>query len=409
MGEIINSNATGDLIPSNDENALLEGTEWLLADAVTVFDHKKTISIPIAELSTLGAGVSSLVPTFRTVTQTTKIAADGLYTLANAGVGDALKAAKNGNFWGALKNTNGASKMAQFRQTDSLSATTQTVASINPATVMMAAALFSIEQELGKIEEMQKQVLSFLEIEKEAEIEADVESLTGIIKKYKDNWDNERFVVGNHNQVLTYQNRARKNMRGYQKKVTEAISKKQLIVAQTNVKQTYADLEKNFKYYRLTLYTFSLASFMEIMLCGNFKESYIAGIKDEIRELTEAYRTTFESASRYLETMGAAALETNVLKGVGTAEKAVGKLIGKIPLIKEGSVEEYLMDGGTHLKKNAADREMEMVYRFASVSNPGTHVFIEKLEDMIRIYNHTEQIGFDDKRLYLISNEKNIA
>jgi hypothetical protein len=77
--------------------------------------------------------------------------------------------------------------------------------------MMMAVALFSIEQELGEIEDMQRQIISFLEIEKESEIEADVESLMSIIKKYKDNWDNERFVSGNHNQVLTYQNRTQKH------------------------------------------------------------------------------------------------------------------------------------------------------------------------------------------------------
>ena len=51
--------------------------------------------------------------------------------------------------------------------------------------MMMAVALFSIEQQLGNIAEMEKQILSFLEIEKESEIEADVETLTSIIKKYK--------------------------------------------------------------------------------------------------------------------------------------------------------------------------------------------------------------------------------
>ena len=70
-------------------------------------------------------------------------------------------------------------------------ATTQTAADSIPPTMMMAVALFSIEQELGKIEDMQRQIVSFLEIEKESEIEADVESLLSIIKSIKDNWDNE--------------------------------------------------------------------------------------------------------------------------------------------------------------------------------------------------------------------------
>ena len=263
MGEIINTNTAIETQPGGDTVALLDVTQSLLADARTALNDRDVLSVPIAELSTLGAGVSSLIPALNTVTQTTSIAADGLYTIANAGVGDVLKAAKNGNFWASLKTADGASKMVQLQEAEAITATTQTAAAFNPATMMMAVALFSIEQELGKIEDMQRRIISFLEIEKESEIEADVESLMSIIKKYKDNWDNEHFVSGNHNQVLTYQNRARKNMLGYQKKIAESIGKKPHIVTQAGVKQAFTSVEKEFKYYRLSLYTFSLSSLME--------------------------------------------------------------------------------------------------------------------------------------------------
>ena len=246
MGEIINTNTAIETQPGGDTGALLDITQSLLADARTALNSSGVLSVPIAELSTLGAGVSSLIPALNTVTQTTSIAADGLYTIANAGVGDVLKAAKNGNFWASLKTADGASKMVQLQEAGAITATTQTAAAFNPATMMMAVALFSIEQELGKIEDMQRQIVSFLEIEKESEIEADVESLMSIIKKYKDNWDNEHFVSGNHNQVLTYQNRARKNMLGYQKKIAESIGKKPHIVTQAGVKQAFTSVEKEF-------------------------------------------------------------------------------------------------------------------------------------------------------------------
>jgi hypothetical protein len=406
MGEIISLHTDGEVAQIKEENALLESTQGLLADARTTLDNKHSLSVPIAELSTLGAGVCSLIPALNTVTQTTTIAANGLYTLANSGVGDVLKVAKNGNFWGAFKTADGASKFAQLQAAGPISATTQAAAAFNPATMMMAVALFSIEQELGKIEEMQKQIISFLEIEKESEIEADVQTLMGVVRKYKLNWDNEHYVASNHKLVLDIQRTARKNMNAYQKKVAEIIGKKQLLVAQTNVKQAFSDLEKKFKYYRLSLYTFSLSSLMEIMLSGNFKEEYITGIKDEIREMTEAYRTLFEKSSMYLEKMGSSALEANVLKGVGTAGKAVGKFIGSIPLIKEGQVDEFLRDGGAHLKESAVGMEKEAVHRFASISNPGTLVFVDKMDDMIQIYNHTEQICFDDKRIYLLPSKE---
>ena len=78
--------------------------------------------------------------------------------------------------------------------------------------MMMAVALFSIESDLANIAEMSQQIISFLEMEKESEIEADVETIMGIATKYKQNWDNEHFVAGNHKLVLDIQRTARKNM-----------------------------------------------------------------------------------------------------------------------------------------------------------------------------------------------------
>ena len=144
---------------------------------------------------------------------------------------------------------------------------------------------------------------------------------------------------------------------------------------------------------------------MEILLSGNFKESYIVGIQDELREMTETYRSLFDKSSLYLQKMGGLVLQANILKGVGTAGKAVGKFIGSIPLIKEGPVDEFLQDSGTYLKKNAIGMEKEVVYRFASISNPGIRVFMDKMDDMIQIYNHTKQICFDDKRIYLVADK----
>jgi len=312
---------------------------------------------------------------------------------------------KIGNFWGAfLRLSDGASKFAQLQAAGPLSATTTTAAAINPAIMLMAVALFSIEKELGNIAEMEKQILSFLEVEKEAEIEADVETLMNIVTKYKLNWDNEHFVASNHKLVLDIQRTARKNMNAYQKKVNEVLKAKQFIVAQNKVNSTLADLEKKFKYYRLSLYTFSLASLMEIMLSANFKEEYISGIKDEIREMSQTYRDLFGECSVRLEKMGNSALEANVVKGLGTAGEAIGKFIGNIPLVKKGPVDEFLQDKGAHLKSDAIVMEKKSVGAFAAIGNPGTGMLVEKMQDMVQIYNHTSQICFDKEKIYLVAN-----
>ncbi|MBQ8495934.1 MAG: hypothetical protein IJ489_00560 [Clostridia bacterium] len=317
-----------ELIPSEEinEHALMEIADGLLFDARAEIVEQNSLSVPIAELATLGIGVSSLLPALRTVTQTTTINTTGLYQLANQAVGDTLKVAKNGNFWGAYKTSTGASKFAQLQPVGPLSATTASVAAINPATMMMAVALFSIEQKLGEIEEMQNQINS-----------------------------------------------------------------------------TLKDLQKKFKYYRLSLYTFSMASMMEIMLSGNFKEDYIDDIKEEIEKLSFVYRDLFAQCSIYLEKISKISVETNLLKGIGTASKAVGKFIGSIPFVKEGQVDEFLQDSAKCIKSNAKELEMSAISVFSEISNPETRVFIDRMEDMIRIYNHTEKICFDDKKIYLIA------
>ena len=192
-------------------------------------------------------------------------------------------------------------------------------------------------------------------------------------------------------------------MNSYQKRVSEILSSKQMIIAQSKVNSTLMELQKKFKYYRLSLYIFSMASLIEIMLSGNFKEENIISIKSEIESLSMAYRDIYGQCSVYLENMSDSSFETNVLKGISTASKVVGKFIGSIPIVKEGPVDEFLQDGGAQLKKNAVGIEKNVVESFAEIRNPGTSVFLEKMKDMIQIYNHTAEIYFDKKHIYLVA------
>ncbi len=402
MSENIELQKNRAVVPAEKQNELRQVTDALLMDTSTELAKRQTMSVPITSLASLGAAVSSIAPALRTVTETTTVNMQGLYTLANAGVGDVLKVAKNGNFWGAFKTADGASKFAQLQQAGAISASTVTTLPINPATMMMAVALHSIEQKLDKIEEMQQQIIDFLVCENESQIEADVQMLSGIISKYKFNWDNEHYVASNHKMVLDIQRTALKNMRSYQKQVSALLGKKQLLVAQNNVESIFADMQKKFKYYRMALYTYSLASLLEIMLGGNFKEEYICTVKTEIEEFAIDYRGFFEKASIRLEQLGNGAIDTKLLKGLGTAGQAVGKFIGAVPGVRRGQVDELLQESGARLTGKAIGLEEKAVREFATLGNPGTSILTERMKDMVQIYNHTEHICFDREHIYLV-------
>ncbi len=401
MEEIVKADNT-EIVEMKDNN-VIQISENLLFDARANISDKQTISMPIAELSSLGAGVSSLIPSLRTAVQTTSFNVDGLYRLANADVGDALKLAKNGNFWGAFKTASGGSKFAQLAEAGPLSATSTTVMPIDPATMMIAVALFSIEKQLKGIEETGKKILSFLENEKEAKIEGDVETLMSIISKFKYSWDNKQFITANYKMVADLQRTARANMNSYQKKLSGITSSKHMMLAQSQVQSAFSDLLKDFKYYRLSLYTFSLASLLEVMLGGNFKEEYILGVKEEVTKRTNEYRDMFDKCSLYLEKKSKGTLDTGLLKGIGEIGNAAGNMIGAIPLVNKGPVDEFLQDSGKGLKRTAKKQQEKVVKSFSEMNNPNTSVFVDKMNDMILIYNHTSEICFDDENIYLVA------
>ena len=146
-----------------------------------------------------------------------------------------------------------------------------------------------------------------------------------------------------------------------------------------------------------------MASLIEILLSGNFKEENISGIISEIEKFSMEYRDKFMQSSTYLEKLGKHSAGANVLKGAGTASKAVGRLIGSIPIVKEGAVDEFLQKGGAKLKEDARGMEEDVLMSFAKFGNPRTGIFTNKMRDMIQIYNHTSEICFDEKKIYLIT------
>lgn len=386
---------------SNPEIDLLHMSNGILLDTKAILSNKSAISMPIAELATLGAGVASLIPSLNTVTRTVSLDNQGLYRLSNVGDGTVLKSSRDGTYYGSFKDT---SKMAKFEKVDSVTVTEKTTLPLNPATMMMAVALFQIEKDLMSIEETQRDILRFLEIENEAEAEADLETLLGMMKNFKLIWDNEKFVLSNHKMVLDIQRTARKNMNVYQKKASAAIEKREFITAQRSINAKLADLQRIFQYYRLSLYTFSLASFLEILLSGNYSEAYISSAQDEIRLQSQAYRDCFDQCSVFLENASHSAIGTNVKKRIGTASKALGKAIESVPIISKGTMDEFLQSHGEQMNEHASKKERSAVRAFAAVGNPGTGTLLHKMDDLIQIYDHTAQICFDDQNIYLIAD-----
>lgn len=101
--------------------------------------------------------------------------------------------------------------------------------------------------------------------------------------------------------------------------------------------------------------------------------------------------------------MGKKSVERNVVKGIGKAGKITGEAISKVPVLKKTSIDEMLTDGGYALNRVSNKLEKKAVNTFTEMKDPETGVFLEKMEDMSRIFNHTERLCFDNEKLYLVT------
>ena len=405
MDEVIRFNNPNNTEPAVLDDDIIEVTRGILYDTAADLSKMRIRSIPISELTSLGAGVSFLLPSMESITRIVTASSNGLYKLADAELSDVLEAATSGDFWPLLKKINGTRKLVKKKGNGDNASKNTAVMPVNPASIMMAAALYSINQQMRRIVDMEKEILSFLQAEKQAKIEADIETLASVINKYKDNWDNSYYTASNHQLVLDIQRSARSDIILYQRNIKRILGLEKRLVAKTMVDQSFDKLQKQFEYYRLSLYSFSMASFLEIMLSGNFKEQYITNQKDEIEDMTMTYRELFMAASRKLERMAGATIEINIAKSLGTAGKVAGNFIGNIPVVKEGPVDEFLQEGGAQLKGHAVNTKRKIIGSFARLSDPNTGVFLEKMRDMIQIYNHTSDIYFDTKQIYLVIDQ----
>ena len=392
--------------PAQKDNGLIENTESMLMEVNMDLSKVDAVELPIAKLGALGGGVASLLPALRTVSNSVSYTDNGLYRcIFPKGVKGYLATAHNdGLNIGTIMNEKGIAAQARWVKAGPQTLNVSSLAPVNPATLMMAAAIMSIEKKLDDIAEMEKQILSFLEEDKESKIEGDLKILTTIVKEYKFNWDNDAYISTHHHLVAMIKRDANSNIIFYQKQISASKMANPALFLHQFIDATQATLIKKFKYYRLSLYLYGFASFMEVMLQGKFEQEYIDLVRQEIIDRTAKYQEDFDNCFRRLEKLTDSCVEHHLLKGLGVAGKAVGSFIGSLPVVKEGSIDEWLIENGDVLKQYGENFGKETLKQFSALSDPKSSLFIDNLVYVNRLFNQTQEIYIGKDSIYLVKN-----
>lgn len=242
----------------NLAEAFLDPTE-VQRHVVDIGDFQK---IPFAELAGLGGLIAELIPQFRTVTETINIPMEGLFRAINPKTGEVMpdlmyKSKQVAEaFVGSLKHANGEFDQAAFVKVPGVKEVTTSVAAINPATLMIAAGIMAMSKKLDNIQEGQKNIMGFLEKDKESKLKGDLTFLLDVFKKYRLNWSNSTFRNTQYNKTQDIEQEAEHNIDFYRSMLSGELKKKKFLVSKLDVKKNMQKLIENFSNYRLAIYIY---------------------------------------------------------------------------------------------------------------------------------------------------------
>lgn len=391
------ANLLAETLKTND---VISESDQLLMEVSTDLSSRNAVRLPVAEIAVLGGGLSSLLPSLRTINQTASISGTGLYQLANAGIGDALKTAADGSFWGAMRTATGGSKMAKFANAGSLTVTTESVAAINPAMLVMAASLANIEHKLSEIADMEKQIFAFLEHGAEAKVESALQTLITIVTEYKYNWDNELYCSSHYKQAGEIRENAEEFIRLYQKEIGSSIQQNHgLVIVDNTVEKTKSDLKKRFIYYKLSLYVYSFASMLEVMLLENFQPDFISQIQTDITNHTDKYRELFSQCYGQIAKMNEQTLQTYLYKAAGGACKMMSTAFNE-----KGPVGQFFVGISNDLEKVRTQQKNNRINDFMRIEDPGNSLFINNLDQLKWLSSNGTEVYFDKDSIYFVES-----
>lgn len=346
--------------------------------------------IPLSRLSAWGIGLETLASSVQSMMQ--KNGGSGLYYVNTHG--KQMFAAKNGEgFIGSLADTIGKVGGGQANMIPIC---------VEPEMLFMAATMANIDRKLDAIQEQQKEILDFLCAQEESKIRGNIQTLGDVLQGYRYNWENKTYKTNKHNLVQEIRKEAEQEIILYCGMLQKSIVKRGFLNNDRAVQGTSKKILKDLQNYQLAVYQYAYAAFLEVLLLENFTAEYLTYVSERIRDYAFQYRKGYTDCYNYLEQLSERSFQTKVIQGLSNMSIGLGSALAKTPILKNGPVDEGLIDAGQKLKKSTERKTGKVVQGLIGSADSGTAVFTENIDKINRIWNKPKEIFFDDKAIYFV-------
>ncbi len=358
--------------------------------------------IPLEKFAGLAVGAAFIKPLTELI-QVKQIS--GLYKVALP-EGTHLASFKNGagNLGTALNDeTNRIARQAVLNPADIQSIT------IDPTAIAMMAMLANMEKKLADIQELQKEMMLFLEQKEKSEQRGNLIFLQDIYENFKFNTDNDKYIQNNHVKVLDIKQAAEQKIDFYKTQIKTKLEKNELIHWDANVASQGEKLKNDLGEYQLALYTYAFSSLMDIVFLENFDEDFLKKIKEKIKEYKFEYQSIYTEVFNYIEKESDSSLQQLGLDVASKATKGLGGLFENTFIGNKTGIDKTLTKTGEDIGNYKTKRTDEKTFKLIENKESKVEPFIDNIEKINAVYNKPVAIAFDDNNIYVIDEDKNIA
>lgn len=380
--------ALNELTESGSELRPSIQVEHALAEIKDTYQTSPLAKIPFTEIAALGGSFAGVVETLATP------AAEGLYRCVfPKGVTGTLAMAKDGS--GALGTimNNGIAGQARWIPVD------KAVAPACFKAALVAVAVLAVVKQVQDIKNGQKEIISILERDKKSQLLADYDLLASYMDDYKFYWENEASLVVNLNQVKNIKRNAMKDIRSYTEQIEDALAAKKNVLKMQSASNKIGQLLDRFVHYKLALHVFALSEYMEVMLSKNFQAEYLSKIEDEIKENAMKFRNLYTACYDKIEQLKKEAVTTQAANKLADVSRSVGNFIGKIPVVKEGPVDEFLIGVGDSINEVEKKRLERTLAFFIQYKDSGLVPIADHISMINQLSNKPVVMLYDKKTI----------
>ena len=254
-----------------------------------------------------------------------------------------------------------------------------------------------------------EEVLQFLKQEKQSRQRGNLNMLAEIMEDYKINCQNEQFCLSRTTEVLSIKTAAYQDMDFYQNQIAAELQKQKGLHGTQDAQNILDAVSYQFAEYQLACYIFAYGTFLDIVLQKNFDsqsiESAIKKMLDMKARYDELYADCLNQVSKYQHS----AIGAVLLSGIGAATKGLGKAIGAVPVIKEGSVDEALISAGESIGRRNQEAITRKLEQFEVFETSRMDTFITDLQSVEIMYNGDNSLLTDGETLYVLKAGKDIT